>query len=121
LSLNPPPAFKPRMPVKDQKKMLSKYVREDRPMDRLVNGYLTREASSKKNSDGISADDYYRRLLGSNKSPGTAMGTKSATLAKAYAVAVKQYHMMRTENLSEKEALEKVSNVFVRLTALSLL
>jgi hypothetical protein len=109
LTLNPPAAFKPRMPVKDQKKMFNKYIREDRPMDRLVNGYLNREASSKKNSDGISADDYYRRLLGSNKAPGTAMGSKSATLAKAYAVAVKQYHMMRTENLSEKEALEKVS------------
>jgi hypothetical protein len=110
LSLNPPPAFKPHIPIKDQKKMFNKYVRENRPMDRLVNGYLTREANSQKNSDGISADDYYRRLLGSNKAPGTAMGIKSATLAKAYAVAVKQYHMMRTENLSEKEALEKVRN-----------
>lgn len=114
LSLNPPPAFKPRIPVKDQKKMLSQYIREQRPMDRLVTRYLNREdktkTSSKRNGDGLSADDYYRRLLGSNKAPGmdTAMGAKSATLAKAYAVAVKQYHMMRTENLSEKEALDKV-------------
>lgn len=112
LTLNPPAPFQPRMPVKDQKKMFNKYIREDRPMDRLVNGYLNREAtnsSKMKNSDGISADDYYRRLLGSSKARGTAMGAKSATLAKAYAVAVKQYHMMRTEDLSEAEALDKVS------------
>ncbi|KAG7346071.1 hypothetical protein IV203_005139 [Nitzschia inconspicua] len=114
LTLNPPPPFQPRMPVKDQKKMFNKYIREERPMDRLVNGYLNKEASSKKNSDGISADDYYRRLLGFNKGADTAMGSKSATLAKAYAVAVKQYHVMRTQNLSEKEALEKVEELLAQ-------
>jgi 2-iminoacetate synthase ThiH len=98
------------MPVKDQKKMYNKYIQQKRPMDRLVTGYLNKQRHSAKNSDGLSADDYYRRLLGAQKAPGmdTAMGTKSATLAKAYAVAVKQYHMMRTENLSEQDALEKV-------------
>ena len=83
-------------------------------MDRLVTGYLNKQqraSSQKKNSDGLTADDYYRRLLGGNKAPSkdSAMGTKSAALSKAYAVAVKQYHMMRTENLSEKDALDKVS------------
>jgi len=72
-----------------------------------------RHESSSSNADNISADEYYRRLLGSKRAPGmdSAMGSKSAILAKAYAVAVKQYHMMRTENLSEKDALDKVSIV----------
>lgn len=121
LSLNPPAPFKPRMPVKDQQKMYKKYVRESRPMDRLVTGYLNKQSqkqrrrnnndSDNNNNEPVDADDYYRRLLGSKKAPGidSALGAKSATLAKAYAVAVKQYHVMRTENLGEKEALEKVS------------
>ncbi|KAL3915699.1 MAG: hypothetical protein SGARI_008131, partial [Bacillariaceae sp.] len=111
LSLNPPAPFKPRMPVKDQKKMYNQHIQTKRPMDRLVTGYLNKQQqrSHQKNSDGLSADDYYRRLLGSNKAPAkdSAMGTKSAQLSKAYAVAVKQYHVMRTENLSEQEALDK--------------
>jgi hypothetical protein len=111
LSLNPPAPFKPRMPVKDQKKMYKKYIRENRPMDRLVTGYLNKQIQQRNSDEPVDADDYYRRLLGSKKAPGidSAMGAKSATLAKAYAVAVKQYHVMRTENLGEKEALEKVS------------
>jgi hypothetical protein len=115
LSLNPPAPFKPRMPVKDLKKMYKKYIRENRPMDRLVTGYLNKR-SQRNVGEPIDADDYYRRLLGSKKAPGidSAMGSKSATLAKAYAVAVKQYHVMRTENLSEKEALEKVEELLAQ-------
>ncbi|KAL3916433.1 MAG: hypothetical protein SGILL_005180 [Bacillariaceae sp.] len=118
LSLNPPPPFKPRMPVKDQKKMYNKYIQKKRPMDRLVTGYLNKQQKEVKSSDGneLSAEDYYRRLLGSQKAPGmdTAMGSKSATLAKAYAVAVKQYHVMRTENLSEQDALDKVEELLAQ-------
>jgi len=115
LSLNPPPAFKPRMPVKDQKKMYNKYLQENRPMDRLVNGYLQKEGQ-RSSGEPVSADDYYRRLLGSKKAPGidSAMGAKSPALAKAYAVAVKQYHVMRTENLSEHEALQKVEELLAQ-------
>jgi hypothetical protein len=109
LSLNPPAPFKPRMPMKDQKKMYNKYVRENRPMDRLVTNYLNKK-NQRASGDPVTADDYYRRLMGSRKAPAidSAMGSKSSTLAKAYAVAIKQYHVMRTENLSEQEALDKV-------------
>eukprot|EP00536_Pseudo-nitzschia_multiseries_P005196 jgi/Psemu1/254295/estExt_Genewise1Plus.C_950015 len=114
LSLNPPAPFKPRIPVKDQKKIYNKYVQENRPTDRLAQNYLNRQRHMDRNSsEPLTADEYYRRLLGSNKAPKaeSAMGAKSAMIAKAYAVAVKQYEVMRTGNLSEKEAMEKVEEL----------
>ncbi len=112
LSLNPPAPFKPRMPVKYQRKMYNKYVRDNRPTDRLARAYL-KKLSHTTDTAPTTADEYYRRLLGSNKAlkMDSAMGSKSAALSKAYAVAVKQYHVMRTENLSEQEALEKVEEL----------
>jgi ABC-type uncharacterized transport system involved in gliding motility auxiliary subunit len=49
-------------------------------------------------------------LLGSSRVPkvDSAMGSKSAALNKAYAFAVKQHQVMRTENISEQDALERV-------------
>eukprot|EP00532_Pseudo-nitzschia_australis_P007800 CAMPEP_0168174496 /NCGR_PEP_ID=MMETSP0139_2-20121125/6538_1 /TAXON_ID=44445 /ORGANISM="Pseudo-nitzschia australis, Strain 10249 10 AB" /LENGTH=662 /DNA_ID=CAMNT_0008092657 /DNA_START=130 /DNA_END=2118 /DNA_ORIENTATION=- len=117
LSLNPPAPFKPRIPVKDQKKIYSKYMQEKRPTDRLAQNYLNRQQHTDRNSsEPMSADEYYRRLLGSNKAPKaeSAMGAKSAIIAKAYAVAVKQYEVMRTDNLSEKEAMEKVEELLAQ-------
>lgn len=117
LSLNPPAPFKPRMPVKDQKKMYNKYVKENRPTDRLAQNYLNKQSHGMRNSgDNLTADDYYRRLLGSNKTPkaDSAMGSKSAMIAKAYAVAVKQYEVMRTDDLSEKDAMAKVEELLAK-------
>ncbi len=117
LSLNPPSPFKPKIPVKDQKKIYNKYVQENLPTDRLAQNYLNRQSHKERNgSEPLTADEYYRRLLGSNKAlkADTAMGAKSAMVAKSYAVAVKQYEIMRTGNLSEKEALEKVEELLAK-------
>ena len=117
LSLNPPSPFKPKIPVKDQKKIYNKYVQENLPTDRLAQNYLNRKNHKERNgSEPMTADEYYRRLLGSNKAlkADMAMGAKSAMVAKSYAVAVKQYEIMRTGNLSEKEALEKVEELLAK-------
>lgn len=114
LSLNPPAPFKPFMPVKYIRKSINKYTKENRPTDRLARNYLNKQhRRSKASGEPATAEEYYRRLLGSNKAPkiDSAMGSKSAILNKAYAVAVKQYHLMRTENLSEKDALDKVEEL----------
>jgi hypothetical protein len=111
LSLNPPPPFRPRMPLKDQRKAMNKFIQEHRPTDRLARSYLARQ--QKTSAEPATAEAYYQRLLGANKAPkgNSAMASKSALLNKAYAVAVKQYHLMRTENLSEKDALSKVEEL----------
>jgi len=117
LSLNPPSPFKPKIPVKDQKKIYNKYVQDNLPTDRLAQNYLNRQSHKNRNgSEPLTADEYYRRLLGSNKAlkADMAMGSKSAMVAKSYAVAVKQYEIMRTGNLSEKEAMEKVEELLAK-------
>ena len=124
MTLNPPLPFQPRMPIKDRRKIVSKYIREKRPTDSLVQKYLHRMERAENHSHGddsedysdggpVSSEDYYRRLLGSQHLPkvDSAMGAKSAVLNKAYAVAVKQYMLMRTEQLSESEALERVEEL----------
>jgi hypothetical protein len=113
LSLNPPIPFKPKMPRRYQQKIYNKYVRENRPTDRLARAYMNKQSHSSSDTAPASAEEYYRRLLGSNKAlkMDSAMGGKSAALSKAYAVAVKQYHVMRTENLNEQEAMEKVEEL----------
>ena len=91
MSLNPPEPFRPYMPVKDRRKAVNKYIQEHRPTDRLARNFLNRQRSS--SGEPATAEEYYRRLLGSNKANklDSAMGNKSAILNKAYAVAVKQY------------------------------
>ena len=114
LSLNPPSPFKPKIPVKDQKKIYNKYVQENLPTDRLAQNYLNRQRhKDRHSSDSMTADEYYRRLLGSSKAlkADMAMGSKSSMVAKSYAVAIKQYEIMRTGNVSEKEAMEKVEEL----------
>jgi len=117
LSLNPPPPFKPKIPVKDQKKLYNKYVQENLPADRLAQNYLNRQRRNERDgNEPLTADEYYRRLLGSNKAvkADMVMGSKSAMVAKAYAVAVKQYEIMRTDNLSEKDAMAKVEELLAK-------
>lgn len=111
LSLNPPAPFRPRMPLKDQRKAMNKFIQDHRPTDRLARNYLARQ--QRTSAEPATAEAYYQRLLGANKAPkgNSAMASKSALLNKAYAVAVKQYHIMRTENLSEKDALSRVEEL----------
>ena len=113
LSLNPPAPFRPKMPLKDQRKAMNKYIQEHRPTDRLARNYLSRQQKAGKSGEPSTSEEYYQRLLGANKAPkmNSAMGSKSALVNKAYAVAVKQYHLMRTENLSEKDALQMVEEL----------
>ena len=113
LSLNPPSPFKPFMPKKDVRKAVNKYIQEHRPTDRLAKNYLNRVIRKGKTGEPETSEEYYRRLLGSSKAAqlDSVMGSKSAVLNKAYAVAVKQYHLMRTEGLGEKEALDKVEEL----------
>lgn len=113
LSLNPPAPFRPKMPLKDQRKAMNKFIQEHRPTDRLARNYLARQRKTGSSGEPASAEEYYQRLLGANKAPkmNSAMGSKSAMLNKAYAVAVKQHHLMRTEHLSEKDALDKVEEL----------
>ena len=113
LSLHPPDPFRPKTPLKDQRKAMNKYIQENRPTDRLARNYLARQQKTDSGRGAATSEDYYQRLLGANKVPkmNSAMGAKSAMVNKAYAVAVKQYLLMRTENLSEKDALQKVEEL----------
>eukprot|EP00980_Cylindrotheca_fusiformis_P026453 scaffold16189_cov125-Cylindrotheca_fusiformis.AAC.9 len=113
LTLNPPSPFKPFMPKKDVRKALNKYIQDHRPMDHLARKYLNEKKRQGNSGEPTSGTEYYRRLLGSKKAPkiDSAMGSKSAIMNRAYAVAVKQYQLMRTETMSEKEALDKVEEL----------
>ena len=117
MSLNPPRSFKPFMPVKHQRKLANEYNRKHRPMDRLAQKYLDRR-DKQQNQEQASAgpasvEEYYNRLLGVKKVPkvDSAMGNKGAAINRAYVVAVKQHQLMRTEDLSESEALERVEEL----------
>jgi hypothetical protein len=116
MSLNPPSPFKPFMPVKHQQKMVNEYIQKHRPSDKFAQNFLNRHAQQQRreNESGpASSEEYYRRLLGVNRVPkaDSAMGNKGALLNKAYAFAVKQQLIMRSENLSESEAMNKVEQL----------
>lgn len=69
------------------------------------------DANGKNGKDGMpqTTEEYYRRLLGvAPPRTSTAMGQKTAAVQKAYAAAVKQYQLQRTEGLSEEDALAQV-------------
>jgi hypothetical protein len=111
MTLNPPTPFQPLMPLKHRRKMVNQYMQQRRPTDKLARNYLNHLHTQQ---DGpATSEEYYRRLLGSNRVPkvDSAMGSKSAALNKAYAFAVKQHQVMRTENLSERDALERVEEL----------
>lgn len=119
LSLNPPSPFKPKISLKDKKKVYSRYLKTHRPTDLLAQKYLNMRGQIARNKNGgettLTANEYYQRLLGSNKIPkvDSAMASKSASVRKAYAVAVKQYEIMRAGNLSEKKAMEQVEQLLM--------
>ena len=113
LQQHPPIPDPPKTPVKWLRKMQT----APNPVRKLASNYLSRMEQTQKNkqnqsgggnngnSNNLSADDYHRLLGVPRPSPTQAMGQKTAATTKAYAVAVKQYQLQRTEGLSERAAL----------------
>jgi hypothetical protein len=129
LQQHPPIPDPPKTPVKWLRKMQN----APNPVRKLAGNYLRGMEQNQKNQqnqsgDGnnnngagaggagaggaggnnFSADDYHRLLGVPRPSPTQAMGQKTAATTKAYAVAVKQYQLQRTEGLSERAALQEV-------------
>lgn len=105
LKMYPPLPPPPKIPKKMRRKM--ELARKRHPKEKLVLSYLKRQDKPK-----ATTEDYYRHLLGVRPPPDTSvMGQKSAALSKAYAYAVKQYEVMRGQDLSEKEALKVVDDL----------
>ena len=121
LSLNPPLPDPPKIPTK----LLREQGRQNRhPTEALLENYLKRHDAAmmqtNQHSEAATSDkddEYYRRLLGvsssgnSNKKTKPIMGQKNALLQKAYAFAIKQYEVMRLENMSEEESLDMVEQL----------
>lgn len=105
LKMHPPVPPPPRIPKKHMRRMLANQKKH--PTEKLAARYMKRQPKSK-----ATKEDYYRRLLGVEApSEDFAMGHKSAAVSKAYAYAVKQYEVMRTQDVSEKEALKIVDEL----------
>mmetsp|Transcript_11448 Transcript_11448/g.27330 ORF Transcript_11448/g.27330 Transcript_11448/m.27330 type:complete len:745 (+) Transcript_11448:56-2290(+) len=140
LSLNPPAPFQPKMPLKTLRKQYNEYQKNHRPTDRLARQYLhklqQKEASAPApNGQGsqapVSADEYYRRLLGGSGAAGgagtagrklsqaqKALQQKSSAVQKSYLVAMKQYQLMQQQQgedeqtaMSEQDALAEVERL----------
>jgi hypothetical protein len=132
LQQHPPIPDPPKTPVKWLRKMKA----APNPVRKLASNYLSRMEQTQKNkqsqssgsgsgngnggnnyggsgsgSGHLSADDYHRLLGVPRPSPTQAMGQKTAATTKAYAVAVKQYQLQRTEGLSERQALAEVEQL----------
>ena len=105
LKMYPPIPAPPRIPKKHMRRMMAE--KKKHPTEKLAANYLKRQPKPK-----ATTEDYYKRLLGIQ--PPTedfAMGHKSAAVSKAYAYAVKQYEVMRTQDVSETEALRIVDEL----------
>ena len=141
LSLNPPAPFQPKMPLKTLRKQYNEYQKNHRPTDRLARQYLHKmqqqESSTAPTANGqgsqapVSADEYYRRLLGGSGAAGgagiagrklsqaqKALQQKSSAVQKSYLVAMKQYQLMQQHQgddgqatMSEQDALAEVERL----------
>ncbi|CAB9517691.1 expressed unknown protein [Seminavis robusta] len=110
LKQHPPIPPPPRIPKKYQKQIEHRLPKH--PTERLVKKYMHRGVTHK-----ASTEDYYRRLLGVQPpAENYAMGQKSAKLSQAYVYAVKQYEVMRTQDVSETEALKIVDELLAEDT-----
>ena len=117
LTLNPPIPPLPKV-TKKYLAQQAQAAKKRNVTDRLVQSYLAKkdvfsfDTSTTGNDHDRNVDDYYRKLLGiPAPSPTTVMGQKGALLNKAYAVAMKQQEIMRTNSLSEEESLEIVEKL----------
>lgn len=105
LCQHPPIPVPPRTPKKILRRMQA--AQPKHPTKKLVHKYMKRQ-----NKSQASTEDYYKKLLGVQPpAENYAMGQKSASLSKAYAYAVKQYEVMRTQDVSEQEALDIVDKL----------
>lgn len=105
LQQHPPIPIPPRTPKKLLRQMEA--AQPKHPTKKLARKYMKRQPNSQ-----ASTEDYYKKLLGVQPpSENYAMGQKSAQLSKAYAYAVKQYEVMRTQDISEDEALDIVDKL----------
>jgi hypothetical protein len=111
----------PKMPLK----YLRRIAREEQSkVTKLAKSYLrktmhgemtstTTTMTSQKENDERTIQDYYRKILGVPAPPLTsAMGKQSSILNKAYAVAIKQEELMRSnKDMTEKESLRIVEDL----------
>jgi len=105
LCQHPPIPDPPRTPKKLLRRM--HHEQKKHPTEKLVQHYLQRQRKPR-----ATTEDYYRKLLGIQPpTENYAMGQKSAALSQAYAYAMKQYQVMRTQDVSEKEALDIVDKL----------
>ena len=116
LRQHPPIPDPPRVP-----KRIAKKMREaPNPTEQLVEKYLSRQERRRRQQQSAagapqSTEEYYRRLLGVSAPPPTSsMGQKPAAVQKAYAAAVKQYQLQRTEGISEDDALAQVEELLAQ-------
>lgn len=109
LVLNPPIPLPPRMPKKFLRQEELKAARKDKT-GRYARNYLAKHGAFKAD---VSVDDYYRKLLGiSPPTPLSAMGHKSTLVNKAYAVALKQQQLLRSNSaMTEQESLKIVEEL----------
>jgi hypothetical protein len=108
LAQHPPIPRPPKVPKKIQRRMEAQ--RPKHPTEKLVKKYMKRQELANKSH--ATTEDYYQKLLGIKPPSGSmAMGQKSAAVSQAYAFAVKQYEVMRTQDLSEKDALDIVEKL----------
>jgi hypothetical protein len=105
LKSHPPIPPPPRVPKKFLRGMQEKLPKH--PAEKLIKKQLQRQSKTK-----ATTAEYYQRLLGIQPpAESYAMGQKSAKISQAYAFAVKQYEVMRTQDISESEALEIVDKL----------
>ena len=117
LSLNPPIPLPARVPKKIIRREQREAARNKNinEIDRFAKKYLRRQTQSVfgQNSLDASLDDYYRKLLGIPPPVASSnMGQKSTLLNKAYAVALKQQELLRSNSaLTEHESLQMVEEL----------
>lgn len=105
LCQHPPLPVPPRTPKKILRRMQA--AQPKHPTKKLAYKFMKRHSKSQ-----ASEEDYYKKLLGVQPpADNLAMGQKSASLSKAYVYAVKQYEVMRTQDVSEDEALDIVDKL----------
>lgn len=119
LEQHPPLPHPPRV----SKKHLKFIAKKEHPMDHLTKKYMQR-------AEGLATDAvnpfphqpqqgtseaFYRTLLGVQRSKrlelDTTLAQKPAVVQKAYAMALKHYHVQRTEGLTDEEAVQRVEEL----------
>jgi len=112
LTLYPPIPPPPRLALKERR--LRQRDSRAVPTEKLVENFLKRQ--QQMNPHGLTTEEYYDRLLGiPPPSKTTAMGNKSAILNKAYAFALRQYEIMRTDDsITEQESIDMVNQLLER-------